>query len=354
MYNVDNINIWEGYFVRKSIFITTVLAAVLCLSGCSNNLPSGSSEIISSEIVSSGEVSITQATNPDKNNAEFEKKCNDIMDLFLAYSQSSDFDVKLTAPNVNYQDDEHSLSKIYVASDTSDSEEDRVLIGFLDIYSEVEYQYFQILKRYIEFISENAIDISGGEQYFIYVNATSVGNMDIGINCNTYGASISYGDRHIKAAYSNRLKNMELFEDSNETIALTGLIKFEDLPNGTVSYDITAAYNNDKVIAHKWYSLDNGSDKVFVTYIDDGTYANITDDELLYYAYNAVVDKQNELKSWNYFYFAYKSGEPIGYISYYNAYTSQYSSAYASWYGEYEHLNSAPANEYYLNQLNGE
>ena len=342
--------------MRKSIFITMVLAAALCFSGCSNNSPK--SENVPSENPSGGEVSnievpITPSVNSGKDNAEFEKKCNDIMDLFLAYSQSSDFDVKLTAPNVNYQDDEHSLSKIYVASDTSDSEEDRVLIGFLDIYSEDEYQYFQILKRYIEFISENAIDISGGEQYFVYVNATSVGNMDIGINCNTYGASISYGDRHIKAAYSNRLKNMELFKDSDETIALMGLMKFEDLPKDTVSYDITAAYN-DKAITHKWYSLDNGDDKVFVTYIDDGTYANITDDELLYYAYNAVVDKQNELKSWNYFYFAYKSGEPIGYISYYNAYTSQYSSAYASWYGEYEHLNSAPANEYYLNQLNGQ
>ncbi|MBE6890032.1 MAG: hypothetical protein E7485_08480 [Ruminococcaceae bacterium] len=324
--------------MRKSI-LAMVLAAVLCFSGCSGNSSSG------------GETSITQHVNREELKVGFEKKCDTLVNSFMTSSQSTDFDVKLTVPRVNYEDDAYSLSKIYVVSATGNDEDERALISFLDIYCEDEYQYFQTLKRYIEFISENAIDISGREQYIISVNATESGIVDIGITCSSYGASIVYGDRSIKSAYSSRLKNMELFKDSSESIAIRGLIKFEDLPSDVVSYDITVMYN-DKAITHKWYSLDNDGDKVFVTYIDDGTYDNLTDDELLYYAYSAVHDKQNELESLNEFCFAHKSGELVGNISYFNH--SFGNVAYAHWSGQYEHLNSDPLNQSLLSELNGE
>lgn len=322
--------------MRKSIFIM-VLAAILCFSGCSGNLSSG------------GETSITQPTNTEELKTAFDKKCDTIANSFVASFQSTSFDVKITVPSVSYEDDAYSLSKIYVVSATGNGEDERALISFLDIYCEDEYQYFQTLKRYIEFISANAIDISGREQYIVNVNATDLGIVDIGITCDSYGVDIVYGDRHIKSAYSNRLKNMELLKDSSESIALRGLIKFEDLPSDVVPYDITVMCD-DKAITHKWYSLDNDGDRVFVTYIDDGAYDNITDDEFLYYAYSAVLDKQNELETSNDFCFAYKSGELVGEISYYNY--SFGSSAYAYWGSPYEYLNSDPLNEQYLNHLN--
>lgn len=354
----------------KTRLFAIVLGACFILSGCSsvsqeNSSPNSEGSNGSFPLSSTAESSsslITISSEPqaisDDQRREFDEKCEAIIEQLVdLMSGTVGYNVQFTKPNVQYDNDDVSLSKIYVIKISGNGEDYRHLYSFLDIYCEDEYLYFQAAKKFISFIDENAIEISGRDQYGIAINSNiNNGISDIGISRNEYGIDIVYGNRNIRSAYSDRLKNMELLKESNESLALPGLLKYDDLPKDVVPYDITVEYQGDS-LTHKWYRLENGDDdKVFVTYIDDGTYDDMSDDELVYYAYNSILDPQNEsdpssFESYD-FYFAYKSGEGLVCSIHYDPRFQEYS--YVTWISQYDYLNSNPLNEELLRELTEE
>lgn len=354
--------------MKKSV-IAAAFAGIMFLSGCSgvsqdeyNSLIEENSKLkeSSSSLESTSSETSTSETSNDtnSNNKELEEKfntkCKNIVEQMFSLYNTLDYSIELTEPSVDYQNDNDCLSKIYVLKVNGNNEDQRFLMAFLDINSTDEYEYFQSAKKIINFVDENVLEICGRDQYMISINSTENGYTDISIYNKSSDVNIIYGNRAIQSAYSDRLKSMELFKDCDEQISLPGLIKFEDLPQDCVSYDITCEYKG-KTLTHKWYKLDNGKDNHnYVTYIDDGTYDDMTDEELIFYAYISLFDEQNELNRYgNNFYFAYKSGENLACsITYY------VSSAFSDlsscrWIGEYERLNSHDYNIELLNILTG-
>ena len=353
----------------KTRLFAIVLGACFILSGCSsvsqdNTSPNseGSNNTFSLSSTSESSSSlITISSEPqaisDDQRREFDEKCKDFFERTIDSMPVPDgYSVQIIEPNVQYDNDDYSLSKIFVIRTYGNGEDERFLGSFLDIYCEDEYKYFQSVKKFISFIDENAIEISGRAHYGIAINSTRNRYFDINIMRDEYGIDIIYGNRSIRAAYSDRLKNMELLKESNESLALPGLLKYDDLPKDVVPYDITVEYQGDS-LTHKWYRLENGDDdKVFVTYIDDGTYDDMSDDELVYYAYNSILDPQNEsdpssFESYD-FYFAYKSGEGLVCSIHYDPRFQEYS--YVTWISQYDYLNSNPLNEELLRELTEE
>lgn len=350
--------------------IAAVLAACVFFTGCSGVSHESSSSIAEGSnsispilpTTESDSLLISTISEPqtisDMEREEFNEKCKEYLGYFSMIFDS----VQLTEPNVQYDNDDISLSKIYVVKGDYDGKEERILLSFLDIYCEDEYTYFQSLKNFINFIDENAIEISGSDQYAISVNLNKDGdnwNKDIDIMCGesgsgVYSTNILYRNRDIYAAYSDRLKNMEMLKDSRESISFSGLINYDDLPKDVVSYDITVQYEG-KNLTHKWYKIEDDLSLYgginFVTYIDDGTYNDISDEELVYYAYNSIFDPQNDLKKYNSynFYFAYKSGKEFVCLISYDTWTKNFS--YFVWNGQYDYLNSNPLNQELLNEL---
>lgn len=346
--------------MKKSV-LALLLVGALLLSGCSGvSQESGIST--PAESTKSGSTSSTSSvvssvpTGGDKDQEKFDHKCKTIIEQMIGSMNEYSYSVQTDESSLQYDDNEISLSKILVEKVSGVGEEGRALFAFIDIYSEDEYQYFQTIKNFINFIDENAVEISGSSLYFIAINATENAEIDISITRDEYGTDITYGDRRIQAAYSERLKSMDLLKDSDEQITLPGLIKYDDLPSNVNSYDITVKYQ-DKELTHRWYKLENGKDDiVFVTYIDDGTYDNISDEDLIYYAYNSILDPKNELNQHSSydFYIAFKSVKEVACSAYYS-----YSSLFAEynslhWIGQYEHLNSNPLNQELLGILKGE
>lgn len=351
----------------KKTITALSLAAALLLSGCSGvSQESGNSatdESSSSQTESSSSSTATSSSTSETSNdtssdnkaleEDFNAMCKSIAEQVLSFTDTAGYSMELTEPNVNYNDD-ICLSKIYVAKVNGNDEDERILMAFLDINSTDEYEYFQSAKNFINFVDENALEICGRNQYMIAINPTENGDVDISIITNTNGINITYANRAIRSAYSDRFKSMDLFKDCNEQISLSGLIKFEDLPKNCVSYDISCEFQG-KTLTHKWYQLENGdSDISFVTYIDDGTYDDMTDEELIFYAYMSIFDEQNKLDRYgNNFYYAYKSGEKLACsIIYYDSSAFRDWSS-CRWIGEYERLNSHDYNIDLSNILTG-
>lgn len=353
--------------MKKSV-MAAALAGVMLLSGCSGtsqeNSNSTNSANSNSQTGSSSSSSVNLSSTSEKSgdtnldNKEFEDnfnaKCKNIVEQMLSIYDSMEYNVQLTESSANYNNDNDCFSKIYAVKVSGNSEDERLVVAFLDISNTDEYEYFQNAKNFISFVDENSLEICGRNQYMIAINATDMGYSDISISNSTSSKNIIYGNRAIQSAYSERLKSMEFLKDCDEQLSLPGLIKFADLPKNSVSYDITCEYQG-KTLTHKWYKLDNGKDNHnYVTYIDDGTYDDMTDEELLFYAYVSLFDEQNELNRYgNNFYFAYKSGENLACsITYYDSSAFRDWSS-CRWIGEYERLNSHDFNIELLNILTG-
>lgn len=281
----------------------------------------------------------------------FDEKC----EKFFSFMNTAQFDFDYAESSAKYDDLDNSVSKIYVVSSPENNGEERILVAFLDIFTDDEYQYFQCVKDFISFIDDNLVEISGRSEcpYQVSVNSTinddGLGYIDISISCDTNRANVIYGNRAIKLAYSDRINNMGIFEKINEIIAVKGLLNFAELPEDTVSYDITVNRTGIEH-THKWYTMQDGEDTVFATYIDDGTYQEITDDELIVYAYNSIFDTQNKLNKYDtyYFYIAKQTGEPICRIEFW---TSVPNLSTVTWSNGYEHLNDDPYNQQHLEVL---
>ncbi|MCM1276693.1 MAG: hypothetical protein NC299_15260 [Lachnospiraceae bacterium] len=355
--------------MKKSI-LAGVLAAVMLLSGCSGvseesgnstvesnsssrTESSGSSTIISSSTSETSEVSISDNKELEE---KFNAKCKAVAEQMFSFYENVGYSVELTEPSVQYNNSDDSLFKIYVLKVSNANEDERIAMAFLDTNSTDEYKYFQSVKNFINFLGENALEICGRNQYMLAVNSTESGTTEISVTVNVDKESVDvvYGNRAVRSAYSDRLKSIDILKDCSEQLSLPALLKFDDLPQNCVSYDITNEYQG-KSLTHKWYRLDDGQDDHnYVTYIDDGTYDDMTDEELIYYAYSALLDPQNELDRYsNNFYFAYKSGEELACsITYYvSSAFKDWSSC--RWLGDYEDLNSNLLNTGLLNVLQG-
>lgn len=349
--------------MKKSV-MAAALAGVMLLSGCSGVSQESSSSAIgenssvqtdngsSSTVTSSSANETSEGDTSDNKELEqkFDEKCEQLIEHFSSVMPNTQFN----EPSVQYENSDICVSKLYVLKN-DDYEDDRILMAFLDIYTDDEYEFFQTTKGFISFVEENVLEISGRNQFMISINPELDGASSISISCDDNGSSIIYADRSTRSAYSERLKSLDLLKECDEQLSLPGLVKFDDLPKNCISYDITCEYQG-KTLTHKWYKLDDGKDDHnYVTYIDDGTYDDMTDEELLCYAYSALFDDQNELGTFsNKFYFTYKSGEEMVCSIYF--YPSEFLRENTSchWLGKYEHLNSNTLNIKLLNTLKGQ
>lgn len=320
----------------KKVILALCLFTCALISGCS----SASQNSVST-------TSDDEATAPQSEEDFYQKCANDVQALKLSMS-SSGYDIKVKEPDVQYEGD--SPNKIYVLEADGADNKDRILVGYMDIYYDDEYKYFLSAKNFINYIKGNAIEISGSDQYWITINKGENGLSDIFLSHTENQNSIIYRDRSIRSAYSERFKSIDGFADYNESLALPGLLLFDDLPGNIQTFDVTVRYNN-KDVTHKWYKVENGEHDInFVTYIDDGTYENVSDDELVYYAYNAIYDSELELSEYSFydFYLANKSGE----VQFSLFYSPRYGDlSYAYWLNEYEQLNSNQLNKSLLEEF---
>lgn len=322
--------------MKKTIFALCLCTCVL-LSGCSSVLQSDISA------TSSGD----EATTP-QDEEDFYQKCDNDIQAFKQSMSGSGYDVKVKEPDVQYESE--NLNKIYVLEADGADSKDRILVGYMDIYYDDEYKYFLSAKDFINYIKENAIEISGSDQYLIAINKEENGLSDISLSHTENQNSIIYRDRNTRSAYSERFKSIDGFADYNESLTLPGLLLFDDLPGSTQVFDVTARYN-DKDLTHKWYKVENGEHDInFVSYIDDGTYEDISDDELVYYAYNAIYDSGLELSEYSFydFYLANKAGE-VQFSLFYSPRHGNLS--YAHWLNQYEQMNSNQLNKSLLEEL---
>ncbi len=320
--------------MKKSV-LAMVLAASLFLTGCSGG---------AQEESNTSPIESTDNSNVPKNDEQKEKfaeKCKEQIEqmkqLFSAYPNG---EFQIDESSIQYAEDDIYSSKIYVFKGGNNNDE-RFLMCYLDIYSTDEYEFFQVTKEFISFIEENALDIAGRNEFMISINPQDNGVANIGIIYQKNGTTITYADRHIRSAYSDRLKSMDLFKECSEQISISGLIKYDDLPSDHKSYDVTCEYDG-KQLTHKWYKIDDGTlGNVFVTYIDDGSYDDITDEELIYYAYFSAFDPNNidDSEMINDYYFAYKSGENIVCSIHYMNIFNKLNSFSCNWNDKYEYLN---------------
>ncbi len=330
--------------MKKSI-IVVLLTACLFLSGCSE---------VSQEESNSTLIESTDNSNVLKNDGrkeQFATKCKEqIEQLEQLYVTFSD-DFKIEEASVQSPESDMYTSKIYVAKTGASNNEDRILMSFLEIYSDDEYEFFQAAKEFVSFVDENAVDIAGRDQFMISINIQDNGTSSISIMCQEGSTSIIYADRSIHSAYSDRFKSLDLFAECEEQISTLGLIRFDDLPKSCTPYDISCEYN-EKTLTHKWYKIDDFTDNnIFVTYIDDGSYNDITDEELIYYAYISAFDPDNtdDSKMISEYYFAYQSGETVVCSIRYMKLFKNLNSFSCNWINEYEYLND---NEFNINLKN--
>lgn len=338
--------------MKKTIALS--LAAVMLLSGCSSKTEESatltSSQSSNTAFTNEPINSIPQTISKEKEE-QFNQKCQKVIEAFVSSfkSVSPNVDVKYREPTVNYKSGNNYLTKLFSVK-SGNNENERGLICFLDIFTDDEYEFFQTMRDVISFLEKNALDICGQNRFVIYINSQENGGGDIGIVFEENNASVSYANRNIRSAYSDRLKSIDILKDCDESLSLKGLIKFDDVSKLYEPYDVSCEYNG-KTLTHKWYKIDEDENKpIFVTYIDDGTYNDMSDEELIYYAYNSVYNENNKVKfnEDGVYHFAYKSDEhdyPMACTIYY--YSSEYFKEHSlmKWYGDYDRLNSNPLNE---------
>lgn len=287
---------------------------------------------------------------------KFNKKCDKIIEqMEKSLSSTTDFNMQFAVSSLQYDNSDKYSSKLYTIK--GDNEDDRYLLAFLDIYTTDEYEFFQATKEFISFVSQNALDICGRNQFVMEINSQENGLCDIGITYDTENSSITYTDRSTRSAYSERLKSIDILSDCNEQLTVSGLLNYDEVSKTFKAYDVSCEFQG-KVLTHKWYNIEDGKNKnIFVTYIDDGTYDNLSDEELIYYAYNSAFTSNN-VGATNYIndghYFAYKSSKDVACSIRYYEYGGKMRGFYCTWGGEYEYLNSNPLNQELLDALNEE
>lgn len=343
--------------------IALLLAAILLLSGCSNvsqegsNLNTASSSTNEAAIInSSSNNSVPQSSPIDhKKEEQFNAKCKELLKTMTTSMAENSYDFQAVESAVQYGNSNEYMSKLYTIKDDND---DRYLFGLMDIYSNDEYEFFQNVKGFVSFAAENALEGAGRDQFMIAINPNETGTAVLSILYSvSEGSSIIYADRSVRSAYSDRLKSINILKDSTENLTLGGLIKYDDVSQLYTPYDISCDFQGKK-LTHQWYKLDDEktqSRNVFVTYIDDETYSNISDEELIYYAYSSALDPNNTGAT-NYYndghYFAYKTSNDIACSIHYYVMGGEIVYFSCTWSGEYEYLNSNPLNEQLKAALN--
>lgn len=318
----------------KKVLLSVISAAVLLVSGCSE----------SSSQSSSTENSIH---NIYRERGDFIEKCEQTI------KSLSDINIEMGFPapqfaetRIQYESGDMYSSKLYTVKSGKNNDY-RCILGFIDIYTTDEYEYFQVVKGFISFVNENALDLCGSNDFSIEVNGKVNGACDIGIVYENDYSSITYANRNVRSAYSERLKSIDILKDSREELTTLGLVNYEDVSKLYEPYDVSCEYQ-DKTLSHKWYKIDEDENNpVFVTYIDDGTYDDMSDDELVFYAYSASTSPSHNIKSSSDVtaYFAYKSKSDIACSFRLNSSPILREYSYCSWNGDYERLNSNAYNK---------
>ena len=337
----------------KKAFLSLTLVAMLALSGCSDNSGIFTSNYSGNALGSSQIIS-------EHKKAEFYERCDNQNNQFISSQNNAGFsEINCSVSSVQYEDGNCFLSKIYVFK-SGDSTDSRMTVGYIDIYSEDEYDFFKAAKGFICFVKENAIDISGRSNFSIVINPKkdAAGNFyDISVLYSDGSSSIDYSSRKLRSAYSERFKSIEFLEGSRQSLSLLGLIDYDDVSKIYDPFSISTKLQ-EKVLSHTWYKVEEDKeDTVFVTYIDDGTYGNMADDELVYYAFSVAneLSKTEPYLSDITVYFANKSNKDkiACSLHYYQAKNRiQYSNC--TWFGEYERLNENSLHIYLEKLLKGE
>lgn len=340
----------------KKAILSAVLAAVLLVSGCSDVSQVSTNEN-SSDIennLSTVENNATQTGNKEREQL-FNDKCEQITKAFSdSIVNASDEVVQFNLSSIQYEVGNEYLSKLYTVKGGKNNNY-RCAFGFIDIYTTDEYEYFQIVKGFISFVNENALDLCGSNNFSIEVNGKVNGAGDIGVVYEKDYSSITYANRNIRSAYSERLKSIEILKDSREELTTLGLVNYEDVSKLYEPYEVSCEFQG-KTLTHKWYKIeDDKDDSVFVTYIDDGTYDDMSDDELVFYAYSASTSPSHNIKNGSDVtaYFAYKSKPDIACSLHLNSSPILREYSYCSWSGDYERLNSNTYNKQFEMILKG-
>lgn len=340
----------------KKALLSAVLAAVLLVSGCSDVSQVSTNEN-SSDIennLSTVENNATQTGNKEREQL-FNDKCEQIIKAFSdSIINASGEVVQFNLSSIQYDDGNEYLSKLYTVKGGKNNNY-RCAFGFIDIYTTDEYEYFQVVKEFISFVNENALELSGSNQFVIDVNAKEGGTCDIGIVYENDYSSITYANRNVRSAYSERLKSIDILKDSREELTTLGLVNYKDVSALYEPYEVSCDFQG-KTLTHKWYKIEDDKDNsVFVTYIDDGTYDDMSDDELIFYAYSASTSPSHNNKNGSdvktYFAYKSKSGIACSFHLYSSPAFREYS--YCSWAGDYERFNSNTNNMKYEMILKG-
>lgn len=193
----------------KRAILSLAIAAALVLSGCSDG----------SEIYTSDNLSALQAISEQKK-AAFYKKCDGLMEQFAVAQEDMGYDkVSYTSSSVQYKDGDKSSSKIYVVK--MGKSDDRAVFGYIDIYTDDEYEFFKTAKDYILFVKENALDVSGRSDFSVTINPkeNAVGSFyDIAVWYSDGASSIAYSSESLFSAYSERFKGIDFLKDSQQNV----------------------------------------------------------------------------------------------------------------------------------------
>ena len=338
----------------KREFFALLFCGSMLLTGCakSSTVSTETSARSSNSSVISNE--LNEITN-DTRVSEFEQNCSTATKLYQEYLLTGT-GAEISESSAKYDCGSDCLYKIYVVDCGEESSDGKGVWAFFDINTNDEYQYFVAVKDFANYIVENVVDISGDDNYIISVNAGEYMLADLQIIGWDSNVNIIYGSRELKSAYSQRLKNMDAFKDCEERYTLSGLRRYDDLPSNTQSREISVEYESKKLV-HKWYEITDADNSLaFVTYIDDGTYDNVSDDELIAFLYGSISEHQSEMDSVKqtsfYFYITDKSGTiDICTVFYYSSF-SGFSNVY--WSGDYSHLNDNSLNISMFQALKGE
>lgn len=330
----------------KKKTIALFLASLL-LSGCRADMsdPLGQPESESSDNTTGNSASVL---NREEN---FDLKCKRVFEQ-LSQNNSDFFKPEFDEASIQYQKGEIYLSKIYnltpVDLNSGDKIGDVAAVAFLNVYSESEDEIFQTAIDFITFVEEKAPEISESSDFSVYIFFNDSERFDINITGGANDFGIVYSDKNVRSAYSEKFKAVPRFENCAEGVAFSGIIKYDAVSELYAPFDFSCDYEG-KTLSHKWYKAeapDGGF--FFVTYIDDGSYDDMSDEELIYYAYKASRDPANyseeEGSARNFYYFAYKSGYEMACVIACSLSNNSDKQNTCTWYGDYSRLSSNPLN----------
>lgn len=193
----------------KRAILSLAIAAALALSGCSDG----------SGIYTSDNLNALQIISEQKK-AAFYEKCDGLMEQLAAAQEDMGYDkVSYTSSSVQYKDGDKSSSKMYVFK--MEKGDDRGVIGYIDIYTDDEYEFFKTAKDFILFVKENALDVSGRSDFSVTINPKekAVGIFyDITVLYANGASSIFYSSESLCSAYSERFKGIDFLKDSKQDV----------------------------------------------------------------------------------------------------------------------------------------